>query len=191
MVDPFFNERSDQSEVKAAIIHDYFFAWANVIKATAKRFHNNKIAYIDLFAGPGRYKDGAKSTPLLVLERVANDPDLSKMLVSIFNDEEPTHADSLRNEVQNIKGVEKLRFKPVIENGDAGGYIGKWMQETKLVPTFSFIDPFGYRGLSLGLIQGAIKDWGCDCVFFLQLQSHKCRSSQSGSWPSYGCLVRS
>ena len=23
-----------------------------------------KIAYIDLFAGPGRYKDGTKSTPL-------------------------------------------------------------------------------------------------------------------------------
>jgi hypothetical protein len=36
----------------------------------------------------------------------------------------------------------------------------------KLVPTFSFIDPFGYKGLSLGLVQGAIKDWGSDCVFF-------------------------
>jgi len=34
------------------------------------------------------------------------------------------------------------------------------------VPTFSFIDPFGYKGLSLGLVQGVIKDWGCDCVFF-------------------------
>jgi len=35
-----------------------------------------------------------------------------------------------------------------------------------LIPTFSFIDPFGYKGLSLGLVQGAIKDWGSDCVFF-------------------------
>jgi hypothetical protein len=33
-------------------------------------------------------------------------------------------------------------------------------------PTFSFIDPFGYKGLSRGIIQSVIKNWGCDCVFF-------------------------
>jgi hypothetical protein len=29
-----------------------------------------------------------------------------------------------------------------------------------------FIDPWGYKGLSLDLFGGAIKDWGCDCIFF-------------------------
>src|SRR5207248_10024637 len=32
--------------------------------------------------------------------------------------------------------------------------------------TFLFVDPFGYKGLSLQLVNSVIKDWGCDCVFF-------------------------
>ena len=35
-----------------------------------------------------------------------------------------------------------------------------------MVPSFSFVDPFGYKGLSLKIVNGVIKDWGCDCVFF-------------------------
>jgi hypothetical protein len=36
----------------------------------------------------------------------------------------------------------------------------------RLIPTFSFIDPFGYKGLSWALVRSVIKDWGSDCVFF-------------------------
>jgi hypothetical protein len=35
-----------------------------------------------------------------------------------------------------------------------------------MVPTFFFVDPWGYKGLSLNLVSSIIKDWGCDCVFF-------------------------
>src|SRR5262249_4401268 len=35
-----------------------------------------------------------------------------------------------------------------------------------LSPTFAFIDPYGYKGLSLGLVNAVIKDWGCECLFF-------------------------
>ncbi len=67
MVDEqFFDESREQSEVKARIVQKYFWAWAKVIIPTAKRY-GNRILYIDLFAGPGRYKDGTLSTPLLVL----------------------------------------------------------------------------------------------------------------------------
>lgn len=37
---------------------------------------------------------------------------------------------------------------------------------TILSPTFFFVDPWGYKGLSLGLINSVLKNWGCDCVFF-------------------------
>jgi hypothetical protein len=35
-----------------------------------------------------------------------------------------------------------------------------------LIPTFSFIDPFGYKGLSWSLIRAIIKDWASECIFF-------------------------
>jgi three-Cys-motif partner protein len=63
----FFKESKDQSRVKAEIVAKYFWAWAKVVIPATKRQGAGKVAYIDLFAGPGRYKDGAKSTPLLVL----------------------------------------------------------------------------------------------------------------------------
>ena len=55
----FFNEQTEQSAVKATIVSKYFWSWAMIIMPRA-----DKIAYIDLFAGAGRYKDGSKSTPL-------------------------------------------------------------------------------------------------------------------------------
>ncbi|MGE0405944.1 MAG: three-Cys-motif partner protein TcmP, partial [Candidatus Korobacteraceae bacterium] len=61
----FFQESKEQSQIKARIVSKYFWAWAKVIIPTAKRQHASRIAYIDLFAGPGRYEDGTLSTPLL------------------------------------------------------------------------------------------------------------------------------
>lgn len=36
----------------------------------------------------------------------------------------------------------------------------------RLFPPSFFVDPWGYKGLSLKLVSAIIKDWGCDCVFF-------------------------
>jgi hypothetical protein len=51
----FFDERTDESEVKARIVEKYFHAWANIVLGTAQRFKDGRIGYIDLYAGPGRY----------------------------------------------------------------------------------------------------------------------------------------
>ena len=64
----FFDEIREESEIKARIVAKYFWARAKVIIPSAKQ-HENRIAYIDLFAGPGRYEDGTLSTPLLVLTK--------------------------------------------------------------------------------------------------------------------------
>jgi three-Cys-motif partner protein len=35
-----------------------------------------------------------------------------------------------------------------------------------LIPTLFFVDPWGYKGLSLRLINSVLRNWGCDCIFF-------------------------
>jgi three-Cys-motif partner protein len=161
----FFDERTDQSEVKARIIQKYFYAWAKVIIPSAKH-REKKIAYIDLYAGPGRYKDGAASTPLLILERAIEDPDLKQMLVTFFNDADKNHTSALQTEIDQLAGIETLAFKPQISCGEIDQDAENYFNETRLIPSFSFVDPFGYKGLSLKIVNGVIKDWGCDCVFF-------------------------
>jgi three-Cys-motif partner protein len=83
----FFTKTTRQSIIKTKIVSKYFWAWAKVIIPSTKK-GSNKIAYIDLFAGPGRYEDGTKSTPLLILEQAIADQNLRDMLVTIFNDKD-------------------------------------------------------------------------------------------------------
>lgn len=104
----FFDERTDQSEVKARIVQKYFYAWAKVVMPTARR-NDSRIAYIDLYAGPGRYKDGSASTPLLVLQQAISDPKLSSMLVTLLNDSDSNKTSTLQTEIDNLPGVENLK----------------------------------------------------------------------------------
>jgi three-Cys-motif partner protein len=163
MAEKFFDEREDQSEVKARIVSKYFGAWAKIIGpiSTAER-----IGYIDLFCGPGRYKDGSKSTPLMVLEQAVGNDLMRQRLVTMFNDQDPDHTKNLNDEIAKIAGIETLKFAPAIYNDVVGDEMTAKLNSISLIPSFSFIDPFGYKGLSLGLVQAAIKSWGCDCVFF-------------------------
>lgn len=161
----FFDETSEQSAVKAAIVAKYFWAWAKIIIPTAKQ-HGGKIAYIDLFAGPGRYKDGTKSTPLLVLEKSIADSDLREMLVSVFTDADPDNTRSLQAAIDALPAIDTLKHRPQVNSYKVGADIVKSLESMRLVPTLFFVDPWGYKGLSLRLVNSVLKDWGCDCIFF-------------------------
>ena len=163
MATSFFDESTEQSQIKAQIVSKYFWAWANVISSSK---YVEKIAYIDLFAGPGRYKDGTMSTPLLILEKAIADPKMSKMLVTMFNDKDEGYVRSLESEIKALEGIKKLKFKPKVYNESVGAEIIQMFEEMSLVPTLIFVDPWGYKGLSLRLINSVLKDWGCECIFF-------------------------
>lgn len=163
----FFDEQRDQSEVKATIVEGYMLAWAGVMKSVIERTGGQpRIAYIDLFAGPGRYRDGAKSTPVRVIERAIQDPWLRQALVTIFNDKDEEHVRELAAALREVPGYESLRFKPQIRHGEVGEELVQAFEGMKLVPTLFFVDPFGYKGLSLRLINSVLKDWGCDAIIF-------------------------
>lgn len=164
----FFDEQKEQSEVKSIIVAKYFSVWANVIISTQKRFpkYSQKIAYIDLFAGPGRYKDGKKSTPLKVLEYAVQNEDLKERLVTIFNDKDQDNTSNLSLAIQEISEIDNLKFKPQVWNQEVGENIVVEFEKMKLIPTLFFVDPWGYKGLSLRLVNSVLKDWGCDAIFF-------------------------
>jgi three-Cys-motif partner protein len=159
----FFDESSEQSRVKAMIVAKYFDAWAKVI---TRQQHVSRIAYMDLFAGPGRYQDGTMSTPLLVLDKAIADPVLRQKLVCVFNDKNEQNTADLENAIKNHPGIDQLRYKPEVQNEEVGSEIVKEFEAVKLVPTLFFVDPWGYKGLSLGLVNAVVKDWACECIFF-------------------------
>ncbi len=165
--EPFFDVSTEQSHVKSTIVAKYFDAWSTVMISTQGRYkRNKKIAYIDLFAGRGRYADGTISTPLLVLKRAIQDDSLRRSLVTIFNDKDENNTKSLKRAIGELPGIETLKYQPIIKTQEVGDEIVRMFEQMQLIPTLFFVDPWGYKGLSLRLVDSVLKDWGCDCIFF-------------------------
>lgn len=166
----FFEESTQQSQVKSAIVSKYFDGWSKVMigvqNRSRQRNADNRIAYVDLFAGPGRYSDGTISTPLLILGKAVEDEELRQRLVTMFNDRDPGNAASLRKAIEELPGTENLKYAPLISSYEVGKNIVEKFETMRFVPTLFFIDPWGYKGLSLPLVDSILKDWGCDCIFF-------------------------
>jgi three-Cys-motif partner protein len=129
--DEFFDETREQSIIKAIIVSKYFNAWTKVMMPQAKKW-SNKIAYIDLFAGTGFYKDGTKSTPILILEKAIANDNMRDMLLTIFNDKDPEKIQSLKAAISALPGINTLKYPPKIENEEVGEEITKLVQRLKI-----------------------------------------------------------
>ncbi len=161
----FFDVMREQSNIKVEIVSKYFSAWAKIMVGQVKG-RGNKIAYVDLFAGRGRYKDGSPSTPLLILEHAIKNEKISQTLITIFNDKDTENAEVLRREIDTFPGISNLTYQPIVYNIAVDEEITQIFEKVKQIPTLFFIDPWGYKGLSLQLINAVLKNWGCDCIFF-------------------------
>ena len=91
---------------------------------------------------------------------------MRSMLVTLFNDKNADSAGKHKAAIQTLPGIEKLKHQPQVSNEVVGEEIERKLAGLRLVPTFFFVDPWGYKGLSLGLIGAVLQNWGSDCVFF-------------------------
>lgn len=162
----FFEKRTEQSKFKTEIVRKYFWIWAKIISNQVIKRGGNKIGYVDLFAGRGRYEDDSKSTPLLILERAVETPQLSQMLVTLFNDEDEDYSLQLQKEIDAIPDINNFKFKPIVRNYTVDDSLAEKVKQAVTFPSLFFLDPCGYKGLSLKLIEIALNGWGCDCIFF-------------------------
>ena len=157
----FFEESTVQSQVKARVVGNYFHAWATIILKKSR----GRLAYVDLFAGPGKYGSGIESTPLIILHQGIENPQLRERLVTVFTDAQPKYIVSLREAITQLPGIETLKHYPRVEREIVDDDMVDKLHTAKLVPTLAFLDPFGYKGLSLALVREILKNWGSDVLF--------------------------
>jgi three-Cys-motif partner protein len=169
------HEQTAASRVKAEIVLNHFDSWSRIVIGRAAELGQN-IAYMDLYCGPGVYENGAKSTPLLVLEKAIAKAGanlaIAKHLVTIFNDKKATSVKTLEAEVKKLTGLKALQNQPIILNEKVTKETAEYFVQRTKIPTLTFLDPFGYMGLTRGLIEAVVtKTWGCDCIFFFSYSS--------------------
>lgn len=161
----FFEEPKEHSIVKTTIVTKYYPAWANIMKS---RLRSDKMAYFDLFSGPGRYDDGTASTPVKILEATIANEVLRDQVITYFFDENPGCVEALQANFDDLPGVETLKFKPHVEVAKAEeNPLREVFATASIVPSYIFLDPFGYVGVTSKLIGDILRNWGCDVLFFL------------------------
>lgn len=170
MSDDFFEEQKEQSKIKTEIVVDYFKQWSKVLVSTIRqhgqRYGTSNLVYMDLFSGPGKYEDGTPSTPLRVLAHAIEDPHLQKMLICLFNDIDNESVKKLENSIKALPGIENLSNFPRLYQGILEPEFLKLLSSRSMPPTLLFADPFGYKGLTLELINAVLKDFGGEAIFF-------------------------
>jgi three-Cys-motif partner protein len=130
----FFDHPTESSRIKQKFVVDYFLSWTNVLA------RNRTVGYADLFAGPGRYKNGEKSIPLLIAEGVIQDERLRSCVRLWLNEGDPEYARQLEENIMSLPGIDGLKYRPAFTRK----IVDKSLARHRFsIPTLVFADPCG------------------------------------------------
>ena len=160
----FFQMPTARSIAKVEIVTKYFVAWAQIMKS---RCGSRQLTYLDLFSGPGEYEEGTPSTPMRIMNEVVKIPALQSRLRIAFFEKKREYYDHLKNLVEHHPAYSWLTTEPKVECAVIRP------QSVPTLPiddyTLCFADPYGYKGISLRLLQRVLENWGSDCIFYLSI----------------------
>ena len=158
-------EIDPHTESKHTILRRYWEAWLPIMT----RF-NQRVLYIDGFAGPGRYAGGEDGSPLLALisardhqarpdsEVVFNFIEKDKKrfdhLVQTIEQIQPTLPPNFK--VQCIHGVFDDQMADVLDRLEA--------KRATLAPSLVFIDPFGFSHTPFRTVQRIMQNPKCEIL---------------------------
>lgn len=131
---------------KHRVLRNYLNAWFPML-ARSKA----KLLFVDGFAGPGRYKNGERGSPIVALETLRDHRDFPniKKVNFFFLEAKPRRKARLDAEVEPYRAQLKehginVIYAPFVD------YVGELLDElkkrgTQLAPAFVMIDPFGLK----------------------------------------------
>lgn len=152
MTDDFFNRVQDWSRWKHVILEKYLRIW--VYKLSSRRDH---LVFVDTCAGEGIYDSGEDGSPVIAAKW--NDAYLrakGKRLLVVAFEADPEAASRLRVALE--PWASRTPPEAVIIEGSFVSRLPWLLEETRSVPTFVFIDPFGMRSIRADEIMPLLKN---------------------------------
>jgi three-Cys-motif partner protein len=155
---------------------------------------NDRIVYIDGFAGPGRYSQGEDGSPIIALKALLDHPrfqnaDRRGEVVFLFIESDEERANALQEELTALKSERPFPqwLKYAVKPGEFNTRMTELLDELKqqrkqMAPTFAFIDPFGYKGLPLQTISRIVQNERCECLINFMYESFTRHAGKSESW---------
>lgn len=143
---------------KHEILRRYLGAWFPILAT-----HNGRILYLDGFCGPGRYKGGEDGSPIVALKEAMkhNTRFTNRDVTFLFIDSEECRVEHLKSELALLPIPANFSVLPIhdqFDNAINGIFEELAKQGARLAPTFAFIDPFGFKGVSFDSIKKLLKN---------------------------------
>ena len=144
----------EHTRVKHILLEKYLAAWIPILGK-----HNPKICYFDGFAGRGEYTDGMLGSPLIALEVADRLSGYFGKVICFFIEKDENNfknlEEVLEREKPNVKNWQKIEvIKENDEFANVAEGIFEYLEKEKsiLVPSFFFLDPFGFSGIPFCVI---------------------------------------
>lgn len=138
----FFTGKRPWSKIKDQIISKYLVPYLNKVSVL-----NKKVVIVDAFAGPGRFDDGTKGSPLIICE-TAERIVPNNYLAIFVNKEKGCHEGLNRN------------IRSFIDNNSAKSVYGQAKDLLSVLGTIIgdstlllYLDPFGLKGCDFDLLE--------------------------------------
>ncbi|MBL6600027.1 MAG: three-Cys-motif partner protein TcmP [Alphaproteobacteria bacterium] len=150
------------TRAKHEILRRYLQAWMVIL--SQGRFPD--ILYIDGFAGPGEYEGGELGSPIIALDTALSfRPPLQASVHFLFVEKDPHRAEHLRQQIEQ-RSIPN-NFNIVVEGGVTfeeafSRRHQQYLRGGKLMPTFAFIDPFGWTGAPFALVKLILANPSCE-----------------------------
>lgn len=182
MSEPVLWPLDDHTRAKHRVLKAYLAAWLPVmgqqaIKVVGGHRDRPRLLVVDGFAGPGRYETGEDGSPLIMLKTLLEHEHFERIksveFLYLFIEHDSRRIDHLRGEIDALPLPENV--KVMLEHGEFETTFGEIVDEIHgqkgktLVPTFAFIDPFGYSAASMSLAGRFLAFERCEALTFLPL----------------------
>lgn len=182
MTDPILWGQDAHTAAKHRVLRKYLDGWIAVMAQQALnsqpyRIGPPRLLLVDGFAGPGRYATSEPGSPLLMLDALLSHAGRERWdaveFIYLFIEHDNRRVDHLRHEIAGL-GAFPNNVTVHIEPGEFEAAFGQLLDETTshgkvLVPTFAFIDPFGYSTSSMSLTGKLLALPRCEVLVFLPL----------------------
>jgi three-Cys-motif partner protein len=131
----FFDSPQAAAVFKHAVLEQYLRPFA---MKTGLWSVGHRVAFVDGYAGPGLYEDGANGSPALTIE-VAREIAGNRTLECHFVEQHNDYYVKLTKLIDERAAGLSVRTY----HGDVSDYFNSLIENTRHVPTFMFLDPFG------------------------------------------------
>ncbi len=182
MADPILWDLDAHTAAKHRVLRAYLDGWIPVLaqqalNVTGHRIGPPRLLLVDGFAGPGRYATGEPGSPLIMLDALTSHAALPGLagveFIFLLIEHDRRRVEHLRGEIVAL-GALPSNVTVRIEHGEFESAFGALIDETTdhgttLVPTFAFIDPFGYSTASMSLTGRLLAFARCEALIFLPL----------------------